>query len=121
DVRNAPLLTCVPTKGAGENLLVDDFEDEDLLLPEEEGRSGQWYNYEEVVGDHQVENGALSSARLGSKWAAHTSGTDHGAWAGFGVQLCECVYDVSKYVGVHFWIRGSSNPIAVALLTPGVI
>jgi hypothetical protein len=120
-VLDSRLQTCVPASGPGENLLIDDFEDEDRELPELEGRRGEWYSYEEISGDHQLTIEQLETARLDSKWAAHTVGSDHGYWAGFGVNLSGCVYDASAYVGLHFWIKGDSNPMNVAILTPGVV
>lgn len=120
-ITDAPLQLCVPTKGPGENLVIDDFEDENFDLPPQENRSGRWYAYEETTGDHGLVIAELETPRLGSKVAAHTSGTDHGEWAGFGVQLSECVYDASAYVGLHFWIRGTSAPINVAIQTPGIV
>lgn len=121
DVSDARLQTCTPSKGPGEILLIDDFEDGDEVLEEREGRSGIWYKYEELSGDHDLSFEQLAVARLDSSGALHTSGSDHGQWAGVGVVLSSCVYDASSYVGVHFWIRGSSAPVNVALVTPGVI
>lgn len=121
EVTDARLQTCVPSKGPGDDLLIDDFEDRDSVIDEREGRSGVWYQYEEQVGDHQLSFRRLSSPRLESTSALYTSGSDHGQWAGVGVVLSSCVYDASDYVGVHFWIRGESAPVNVALVTPGVI
>lgn len=121
DVSDARLQTCIPSKGPGAVLLIDDFEDGDEELVEREGRSGIWYQYEELSGDHQLAFETLASPRLESSGALHTSGSDHGQWAGVGVVLSGCVYDASSYVGVHFWIRGASAPVNVALVTPGVI
>jgi hypothetical protein len=121
DVSNAPLQTCTPATGPGQDLVIDDFEDQDLELPRQEGRRGQWYAYEEVSGDHQLTIAELQTPRLQSHVGAHTSSSGHGEWAGFGVQLSSCVYDASAYVGLHFWIRGTSNPINVSILTPGVV
>lgn len=121
DVSDARLQTCTPSKGPGAVLLIDDFEDGDEVLEEREGRSGVWYQYEELSGDHQISFDSLAAPRLGSTGALHTSGSDHGQWAGVGVVLSGCVYDASPYVGVHFWIRGDSAPVNVALVTPGVI
>lgn len=121
DLSDARLLTCTPSKGPGEVLLIDDFEDGDEVLEEREGRSGIWYQYQEHAGDHQISFDSLSNPRLESTGALHTSGSDHGQWAGVGVVLSSCVYDASTYVGVHFWIRGDSAPVNVALVTPGVI
>lgn len=120
-ITDAPLQVCVASSGPGEDLVIDDFEDGDSELPQQEDRSGRWYAYEETTGDHGLVIAELETPRLGSTWAAHTSSTEHGDWAGFGVQLSECVYDASGYVGLHFWIRGTSAPINVAILTPGVV
>lgn len=121
DVSDARLATCTPSTGPGDDPLIDDFEDGDEYLVEREGRSGLWYSYQEHDGDHQISFSQLSAPRLGSTGAINTSGSDHGEWAGIGVVLSGCVYDASRYVGVHFWIRGSSAPINVALTTPGVL
>lgn len=122
DVTNALLQTCTPTTGTGQNPLIDDFEDGDEVLTPREGLNGAWYQYEQSAGDHHLTITELTTPRLDSRWAAHTAGSDHGEWAGIGVALSAgCVYDASRYVGVHFWIRGQSAPIYVALLTPGVI
>lgn len=122
DVTDALLQTCTPSTGTGQDPLIDDFEDGDEVLTQREGLAGAWYKYEQTVGDHHLTITELTSPRLGSRWAAHTAGSDHGEWAGVGVGLSAgCVYDASRYVGVHFWIRGQSDPVYVALLTPGVI
>lgn len=121
DLSDARLATCIPSTGPGDDPLIDDFEDGDEYLVDREGRSGLWYSYQEHDGDHQISFSQLSAPRLGSSGAIHTSGSDHGEWAGIGVVLSGCVYDASRYVGVHFWIRGSSAPINVALTTPGVL
>lgn len=121
DVSDAPLVVCTPATGSGETLLIDDFEDGDTDIVAEKGLAGAWYIYEESQGDHEFEVERLASPRLDSQWAVHTSASDQGGWAGLGASLSSCVYDASGYVGVHFWIRGTSGPIEVALLTPGVI
>lgn len=121
DVSDARLATCIPSKGPGADPLIDDFEDGDENLVAHEGLSGLWYSYQEHDGDHRISFEQLAAPRLGSTGAVHTSGSDHGAWAGIGVVLSGCVYDASRYVGVHFWIRGTSDPIDVALTTPGVL
>lgn len=121
DVSDALLQTCTPSSGTGDIPLIDDFEDGDQSIAGE-GLLGGWYKYEESVGDHDITVAELDAPRLDSHWAVRTAGSDHGAWAGIGVSLnYGCVYDASRYVGVHFWIRGTSNPVNVALLTPGVI
>ncbi len=122
DVSDALLQTCTPATGTGDTPMIDDFEDGDETLSSHEGLSGGWYKYEESAGDHHISVVELAEPRLDSHWAVSTGGSDHGAWAGIGVSLnYGCVYDASRYVGVHFWIRGTSDPVNVALLTPGVI
>lgn len=112
----------MPAKSDPNTLRLDDFEDGNLALREHHSLLGQWYTYEQRVGDHQLSIGTVAPPRLGSTRAIYTSGTDHGDWAGIGAPLnYGCVYDASRYVGVHFWIRGNSAPINVALITPGVI
>ncbi len=106
---------------SGQNLLIDDFEDEDLDLPEQEGRLGQWYSYEEVAGDHQLANGELDAPRLESYWAAHTSGKRSRIVGGFWCSVERLRVRQHPIRRFALLIRGTSNPINVALLTPGVV
>jgi Carbohydrate binding domain (family 11) len=122
DLSDAQLITCAPSIASGDAPMIDDLEDGDSLILENEGRSGGWYTYEEQSGDHTFRNAAVAPSRLGSTRAIHSTGTDHGAWAGVGLNLSgSCVSDATYYKGVHFWAKGGGSLVRVALTTPGLI
>jgi hypothetical protein len=97
--------------GTGDGNLLDDFEDGNLILPPNDGRSGDWSSYSDGTGtlDPDIESAAIGDGVDGSTMAANMAGTGFQSWgAGFGPIFngVGC-YDASVYEGVSFAAKGS--------------
>lgn len=109
-----------PSIGGG---LIDDFEAEDDVIAEEDGRKGAWYVANDGRGMQTPRAGAMvlpvatDPPREGSAHAIHTWGGPFFGWALIGAQLLSGGYDLSRYQGIRLWVRaaptmGAPGPMA---------
>jgi hypothetical protein len=96
--------------------LIDDMEDSDGSILFSEGRSGEWYSYNDQspggAQDPPFPSRGFSMKeiqRAASRRAAQTFGHDFDNWgSGIGCKLRSGqVYDASSYAGITFWARRS--------------
>ncbi len=111
--------------GSSSGTVLDDMEDGDSSIPEEGGRVGAWYVYNDATGSQDPPESAdfamsqLSEPRGDSTFAAHSSGDGFTEWgAGFGFDLnndgtTRGTYDASAYSGVSFWARSGAGSLAI--------
>jgi len=121
-----PFESCsLPDQGtlpsAGSSLMADDFDDGDELLLGN-GLHGNWYDYDDDTGGTLApswddEGGwlpALGGIEPGG-YALHTVGGGFTEWgSGQGISPIwdegksqECLFDVSQFDGMSFWIKGA--------------
>lgn len=121
----SPILppTCQAAGGTAEPLLVDDFEDGDLLLDARADLHGTWYVNNDGTGQQAPTPGAEEDGLLvvapGSPqspaFALHTSGAAFEQWGAFaGARLNAsrsqpCNYDLSQYDGLRFYAKGEGS------------
>lgn len=106
----APGATDAPTP-------LDDFEHQDSVILELDGRKGDWYSSNDGRGLQTPAAGAdllpspLESARGESTHALHTFGGPFFTWGALvGASLNESeAYDLSGYRGIRFWVRLGSS------------
>ncbi len=127
------IVYCEEAVGEGDDALIDDWEDEDLDSPEQDGRRGSWYFYNDETADATQDLEVDGSGADGSDFALHTSGEGHTRWgAGVGFTLNEgvededgkvrqCSYDASYYDGIQFYAKGNDVNVRVKLIVPEVI
>ena len=112
---------CHDVVATGSPGLVDDLNDGDNQIPNNDGRQGGWYTYNDGTAGTQTPAPLANSdlCQLPSPFAptngqACTSGSGFASWgAGMGVSILTgpncttCRYNASVYKGVRFTIRGS--------------
>jgi hypothetical protein len=115
--------TCKAVSGTASPLLVDDFEDGDLLLDTNADLRGLWYVNNDGTGEQAPAPGAEADgtfiAAPGSPqspaFALHTSGAGFEQWGAFAgtrlnaSQSQPCTYDLSQYDGLHFYAKGKGR------------
>ena len=103
-----------PVIAAGNEPLIDDFEDGDSRVPMHEYRAGNWYVFNDGTSSQIPKMGSpviprpVSGGAQGSHFALFTSGgkfTKWGAVMSFELSPRRC-YDASVYAGVEFLARG---------------
>lgn len=96
--------------------MIDDMEDTDDTILLSEGRSGEWFSYNDQSPGGAQEPAFPSRAftmksveRGASRWAAQTFGHDFTNWgSGIGCKLRSGKpYDATAYDGITFWSRRS--------------
>ena len=109
---------CVNRVATGSPKLIDDFSHVDIALPANDGRSGNWYIYNDgTVGATQTPSPYNSTTCTGGPIPIDgqmcTSGSGFSTWGtGTGVNLNSggslqpCPYDVSMFTGISFSISG---------------
>jgi hypothetical protein len=117
---SAATALCRPKRvGAGDQPLIDDFEDGDTFLPETDGRRGPEFSFTEPAGSVQfsVVDGAGPGGSRALRFAGSASipgGT------GYVLQLNNdyttiCPFDASSYQGLEFWGRSELLQETVAV------
>jgi hypothetical protein len=111
-----------PSAGSG---LIDDFETEDDVIAEEDGRKGAWYVTNDGRGMQTPRAGtmllpvATEPAREGSGHAVRTSGGPFYGWGALiGATLASGGYDLSRYQGIRLWVRSAA---AAPMGPPGAL
>lgn len=107
-----PVLECSAT-GGGAEPLVDDFNDDNLFLPSNEHRVGEWYSFT----DETTGCATLGVERADGSPALHFSGGGFGAWgSGFGTAFAWsdaarglCTYDATAFSGIRFRAKGNAS------------
>jgi hypothetical protein len=111
---------CKTTAGSGQEPLIDDFEDGDLLIAHVDGRQGATFAHGE-----EGKGVTLSLTQAGARSSAHAtrlagSASFVGA-AGMITFLAEatgaCPYDARRYVGVEFWARTDLESQVLEIVT----
>jgi hypothetical protein len=122
DAGPPPLLSCKPRGGNDAQKLIDDFEDEDNLIIAYPASTGEWYaSKDDSNGTFALTFEALAEPRGVSLAALHAVGAHNTTWgAAPGIDWLGCVFDASRYVGVHFWARGVGQ-IRLASAVPAVV
>lgn len=95
---------------------LDDFEHEDGVIFELDGRKGDWYVSNDGRGTQTPRAGAellpspIEPARDGSTHALHTSGGPFFTWGALvGASLsAESAYDLTGYRGIRLWVRSGA-------------
>lgn len=97
------------------NDLLDDMEDGNQAIPVRNGRTGQWYPFQDMYGTKVWENSAIPGQRGAlSRYAQHTTGSGYTLWgSGIGFDLYvdsagKNIYDASAYAGITFWARSAT-------------
>jgi basic endochitinase B len=112
---------CQTTKGDGINIVIDDFENNTLLIPEIDSRAGQWFGVGAATaskfGVEATSGGAPESTK-----ALHMTGpASLPTWATYGVPLGLC-YDASAFSGISFWMKGDptagNKSVKFSIATP---
>jgi hypothetical protein len=113
---------------AGSELIIDDFEDADLAIRVEPGRSGNW------GVSHDASAGTLAPDPFapvvggadGTDFALHVAAegfTESGVSLAMSLQFVaegvRCPYDASAYRGIGLWVRGAGL-VRFAVQTVGV-
>jgi hypothetical protein len=127
---NAPntseLEPCTPAmRAAGNEPLIDDFEDDDARIAPLEHRAGFWSAFNDnTASQRPTLRGPLAMTRIpggrgSSRFALHTSGGKFRKWgallaAEFSARRC---YDASAYAGLTFWARGRGSFNVVVKMT----
>jgi hypothetical protein len=115
---------CVADIDVAQADFIDNFEDNDFLLPALGGRAGTWYKYGDSTGTATEETSLIN--RGASKHGILTTGTGFTGWgSGLGVDLDneggrqedKVPYNASEYTGVTFWARADA-PLSVAFVLP---
>jgi len=124
--RALELEPCTPAmRAAGEDALIDDFEDNDSRIAPLEHRAGFWSASNDNTGKQRpAPGGPLAMTRIPggrgtSHFALHTSGSKFTKWgallaADFSPRRC---YDASAYAGLVFFARGRGSFNVVAKMT----
>jgi hypothetical protein len=110
---------------------IDDFEDGDLDISFVGGRSGHWYNYDDMTdGTNHITDVTLdpsterhTTAVGDSKMAMRVQATGYTRWgSGYSADLASgAVYDVSAYTGVVFWAKNLTDvPVSIKVGLPDV-
>jgi chitinase len=112
---------CQTTKGDGINIVVDDFEDNTLFIPEIDSRAGQWFGVG-VAATSKFGVEATSGGAPESTKALHMTGpASLPTWATYGVPLGLC-YDASAFSGISFWMKGDptagNKSVKFSIATP---
>jgi hypothetical protein len=119
-------------------LMIDDFEDGDIVVLPNDNRMGDWLMDDDDVGYQNTHlpfnvqdlNAALEPARGESTRALHTWGGNHDGWGALvRADLNEqngtdFAYDLSEYTGLKVWARSGNSdnfPMWVAVVTPDAI
>jgi len=105
---------CIALQASAANLLVDNLEDGDTVLPTEDGRRGWWWSQTDGTSGLRIPADPWTPTNgdaVSGEFAAYVSGEGFGGW---GVQLGvtlneECSYDASAFSGVEFWARGTGT------------
>ena len=120
------LQPCTPAmRAAGEQPLIDDFEDNDARIAPLEHRAGFWSASNDNGGTQRpAPGGPLSMTRIpggrgASQFALHSSGSKFSKWgalvaADFSPRRC---YDASAYAGITFFARGRGSLNVVVKMT----
>jgi len=124
--RPMELEPCTPAmRAAGNDPLIDDFEDDDARIAPLEHRAGFWSTSNDNTGKQKpAPGGPLAVSRIpggrgSSHFALHTSGNKFTKWgalvaADFSPRRC---YDASVYAGLVFFARGRGSINVVAKMT----
>lgn len=124
--RATELAPCTPAmRAAGNEPLIDDFEDDDARIAPLEHRAGFWSSSNDGTGKQRpAPGGPLAMAKIpggrgASHFALHTSGSKFTKWgalvaADFSPRRC---YDASAYAGLAFFVRGRGTFNVVAKMT----
>jgi len=122
----SPFVPCTPLAvAAGNNPLIDDFEDGDALAPMLEHRAGQWLTINDGTGTQLPKPATIFFAtripggRGSSQFGIHSVGGKFTKWGAnlsleFSPHRC---YDASAYAGIQFWARGHGELRAVVQMT----
>jgi hypothetical protein len=101
--------SCAPTRASGSFPVIDTVSDGDGSIPQQDGRSGGWYSFNDGIGTQTPMPPAIT-AKPG--WIC-SAGSGFASWgAAIGVSLNadatkSCTYDASVYKGVTFAVQGS--------------
>lgn len=106
-----------PAVAAGNQPLIDDFEDGDSRVPVLEHRAGNWYAYNDGTGVQQPKGGSavvpkrIAGSDGSNQFALFTSGGKFKKWGAvlnfeFSPRRC---YDASAYAGIEFSARGRGS------------
>jgi chitinase len=114
--------TCHTSKGDGTNIVIDDFEDSNLLISEIDDRRGQWFAVGVSTATAKMAVEATTGSAPESTKALHANGpASMPMWATFGVPLGLC-YDASAFSGIGFWMKGDpaagNKSVKFSIATP---
>lgn len=118
---------CVDDIVIGSTAMIDNLEDQNLVIPSNGGRAGNWYAYGDGTATASFGVAAIPGKRgPNSLYAVHTAGSGFTTWgSGIGADLNnsgsgtgnKLPYDASAYRGVTFWAR-SEAAMSVTTLFP---
>lgn len=98
--------------------LIDDFEDKNISIEPNSGRSGVWYAFGDSTTGTLAPDPLVTTALTGvpealtetlGVYGLHVTATgwsSTGSGLGFDFRAGKKVYDASKYVGFRFWAKG---------------
>ncbi len=122
-----PIVACASAVAVGENPVIDDFDDLDLVPLVTDNREGSWYSYTDGTPDAELMLSAVSgNSPDGEDGVLEVIGDAVDQYSGIGMGLRwsetgaeRCWYDASLYDGLTFWARGRGS-VRVALQNPSV-
>ena len=106
--------------------VIDDFEDANLAILNDAGRSGTWVRFGDGYGEDALTVTSISGQRRSSQYALHHSGSGFDNWgSGLLVDLdnsggqvaSKQPYDLSGFSGITFWAR-AETPIMLTVTLP---